>query len=104
MMGTSYRVPCKSVAPGSEVPEDEMCIIESMPVKSLITFPKSGLQHEFGKMLALRGHAWAGDLEVSKVRKSSFLKPATMKSGCGPLTVPEDPNPWSCQGGIRKGI
>ena len=70
MMGTSYRVPCKSVAPGSEVPEDEMCIIESMPVKSLITFPKSGLQHEFGKMLALRGHAWAGDLEVSKVRVS----------------------------------
>ena len=70
MTGTSYRVPCKPVAPGSEVPADEMCIIESMPVKSLITFPKSGLQHELGKKLALRGHAWAGDLEVRKVRVS----------------------------------
>jgi DMSO/TMAO reductase YedYZ molybdopterin-dependent catalytic subunit len=43
MTGTSYRVPCKPVAPGSEVPEDQLCIIESMPVKSLITFPMSGI-------------------------------------------------------------
>jgi DMSO/TMAO reductase YedYZ molybdopterin-dependent catalytic subunit len=70
MTGTSYRVPCKPVAPGSEVPVDEMCIIESMPVKSLITFPKSGLQHELGKKLALRGQAWAGDLKVRKVQVS----------------------------------
>jgi len=41
-----------------------------MPVKSLITFPKSGLQHELGKKLALRGQAWAGDLEVRKVQVS----------------------------------
>jgi len=70
MTGTSYRVPCKAVAPGSEVPEDEMCIIESMPVKSLITFPKSGIEQSLGKKLAIRGHAWAGDLEVSKVQVS----------------------------------
>ena len=67
MTGTSYRVPCKSVAPGSIVPEDEMCIIESMPVKSLITFPKSGIEHSFGEKFAARGHAWAGDLEVTAV-------------------------------------
>ena len=47
-----------------------MCIIESMPVKSLITFPKSGLQHELGAKLALRGHAWAGDFAVRKVHVS----------------------------------
>ena len=41
MLGTSYRVPCKPVAPGSAVPDDQMCIIESIPVKSLITYPKS---------------------------------------------------------------
>ena len=46
MTGTSYRVPCKSVAPGTTVPEDEMCIIESMPVKSLITYPRSGITHD----------------------------------------------------------
>jgi len=67
MTGTSYRVPCKPVAPGSVVPDDELCIIESMPVKSLITFPKSGLEHGLGEALSLRGHAWAGDLEVTEV-------------------------------------
>ena len=70
MTGTSYRVPCESVAPGSEVPDDEMCIIESMPVKSLITFPKSGIEHKLGEMLTLRGHAWAGDFEVSEMHVS----------------------------------
>jgi DMSO/TMAO reductase YedYZ molybdopterin-dependent catalytic subunit len=70
MTGTSYRVPCKSVAPGSTVPDDELCIIESMPVKSLISFPKSGIEHNMGKRLSIRGHAWAGDLAVSKVHVS----------------------------------
>jgi DMSO/TMAO reductase YedYZ molybdopterin-dependent catalytic subunit len=70
MTGTSYRVPCTPVAPGSEVPEDQMCIIESMPVKSLITFPKSGIEHETGEKLAIRGHAWAGDLKVTEVHVS----------------------------------
>jgi DMSO/TMAO reductase YedYZ molybdopterin-dependent catalytic subunit len=67
MEGSSYRVPCKPVAPGSEVPDDQMCIIESMPVKSLITYPQSGIEHAEGTSLVVRGHAWAGDLDVSKV-------------------------------------
>jgi DMSO/TMAO reductase YedYZ molybdopterin-dependent catalytic subunit len=71
MSGTSYRVPCKSVAPGTTVPDDEMCIIESMPVKSLITFPKSGIEHAVGGALSLRGHAWAGDLAVDEVHVST---------------------------------
>ena len=70
MTGTSYRVPCESVAPGSEVPDDKMCIIESMPVKSLITYPRSGIEHEGRRKLAVRGHAWAGDLEVNDVHVS----------------------------------
>ena len=71
MTGTSYRVPCSPVAPGTTVPEDEMCIIESMPVKSLITFPRSGIEHELGNALGLRGHAWAGDFEVEAVHVSN---------------------------------
>ena len=67
MKGTSYRVPCKPVAPGTTVPDDEMCIIESMPVKSLITFPKSGVEHALDEKLAIRGHAWAGDNSVDEV-------------------------------------
>ncbi|MDX1362923.1 sulfite oxidase [Arenibacter latericius] len=67
MTGTSYKVPCHPVAPGEKVKEEDMCIIESMPVKSLITYPKSGAQLANGKKLNIRGHAWAGELEVSKV-------------------------------------
>jgi len=71
MTGTSYRVPCKPVAPGTTVPDDEMCIIGSMPVKSLITFPRSGIEHANGKPLSLRGHAWAGDLAVGAMHVST---------------------------------
>ncbi len=67
MLGQSYRVPCKPVAPGASVADEDMCIIESMPVKSLITFPKSGISHAAGESLEIRGHAWAGDLSVVDV-------------------------------------
>ena len=70
MTGTSYRVPCKTVAPGTTVPDDELCIIQSMPVKSLITFPKSGIEHAVADKFALRGHAWAGDFDVTEVHVS----------------------------------
>lgn len=70
MKGTSYRVPEYPVAPGQEVPEADMKIIESMPVKSLITYPKTGAVFNKDKELEIRGHAWAGELEVSKMEYS----------------------------------
>jgi hypothetical protein len=70
MEGYSYRVPCEPVAPGEKVKEEDMCIIESMPVKSLITYPKTGAMIDKGRSLAIRGHAWAGDLEVVKMEYS----------------------------------
>ncbi len=70
MTGTAYRVPCKSVAPGEKVKYEDMCIIESMPVKSLITYPKTGAMIKKDKTLSIRGHAWAGDFEVSKMEYS----------------------------------
>ncbi len=70
MTGQSYKMPCKPVSPGSEVADEDMCIIESMPVKSLITSPKSGAIIDLGKKLTVGGHAWAGDLEVSKMEYS----------------------------------
>jgi DMSO/TMAO reductase YedYZ molybdopterin-dependent catalytic subunit len=70
MGGTSYRVPCKPVAPGTKVPDEEMCIIESMPVKSLITYPKTGGMMRLGKELEVRGKAWAGDLSVKEMHIS----------------------------------
>lgn len=70
MTGTAYRVPCNPVAPGDKVKDEDMCIIESMPVKSLITYPKSGAMINKGKKLDIRGHAWAGELEVVKMEYS----------------------------------
>lgn len=70
MGGTSYRVPCETVAPGSEVAEENMCIIESMPVKSLITYPKSGALVALGRTITINGHAWAGELAVQRVQYS----------------------------------
>ena len=94
MLGQSYRVPCEPVAPGDAVPDGNMCIIHSMPVKSLVTYPMSGAEHAIGEQLParghaclstsrivetpctwgqpleVRGHAWAGDVEVAEVRTS----------------------------------
>jgi DMSO/TMAO reductase YedYZ molybdopterin-dependent catalytic subunit len=64
MGGDSYRVPRYPVAPGTEVPEEDFVIIESMPVKSLITFPASRAEVA-GGATEVRGHAWAGDRTVS---------------------------------------
>ncbi|MEO1010149.1 MAG: sulfite oxidase [Bacteroidota bacterium] len=70
MGGSSYRVPCNTVAPGTKVNEDQMCIIESMPVKSLITYPKTGAMLTKGRYLEVRGHTWAGEREVVKMEYS----------------------------------
>lgn len=70
MGGMSYRVPFHPVAPGEEVQEEDMYIIESMPVKSLITYPKTGAMIKEGIPLNIRGHAWAGELEVSQMEYS----------------------------------
>ena len=70
MGGHSYRVPRFPVEPGSEVPDEMLEIIESMPVKSMITYPKTGAMISLAKTLNLRGHAWAGDLNVKEVNVS----------------------------------
>ncbi len=70
MTGQAYRIPCDTVGPGEKVADEDMCIIESMPVKSLITFPKTGGVISLKDQLPIRGHAWAGDQIVSKVEYS----------------------------------
>jgi len=68
MGGYSYRILAYPVAPGTEVPEEDMVIMESMPVKSLITSPATGTQLG-GRTLNVRGHAWA-DGAVAAVHTS----------------------------------
>jgi len=66
MTGTSYRVPNRPVAPGEKVDKKDFVIIHAMPVKSLITHPRSGVQVG-GEALEARGHAWAGDRAIKSV-------------------------------------
>jgi sulfite oxidase len=70
MTGTAYRVPKNPVAPGDVVKDEDMGIIESMPVKSLITYPRSGAVLKEGQNLSIRGHAWAGELAVKQLEVS----------------------------------
>ncbi len=70
MGGQSYRVPKYPVPPGTKVPDEDMKIIESMPVKSIVTYPKTGAIIGKGKSFEVRGHAWAGDLMVKSVMVS----------------------------------
>lgn len=70
MLPPSYAIPCESVAPGEEVPDDKMCTIEAMPVRSIITYPKSGGILKNRRSLQVRGHAWSGDSSIQKVEVS----------------------------------
>ena len=70
MTGKSYRMPCNPVAPGTKVADEDLCIIEAMPVKSLITSPRNGVETALQQPLALHGHAWAGDTEVAELHTS----------------------------------
>ena len=72
MEGHSYKVPVHPVQPGEKIAEtpENFRIIESMPVKSLITAPATGAIFDVKKPLSLRGHAWAGDRAVTSVQTS----------------------------------
>jgi DMSO/TMAO reductase YedYZ molybdopterin-dependent catalytic subunit len=68
MTGTSYRVAIKPMLPGGKTDESNFKVMESMPVRSIVTSPANGTRFGAGtKELKLRGAAWAGDLEVKRV-------------------------------------
>ena len=67
MGGSSYRLPPYPVKPGTDIPVTEKWkIIEKMPVKSLITFPKSGLSTK-KRELEVRGFAWTSAQKIIAV-------------------------------------
>lgn len=71
MTSTAYRMPAYPVSPGTEVPKEDMEIIHEMPVKSLVTFPITGSRTARGKSFEVRGHAWSGQGDVSKMQVST---------------------------------
>jgi sulfite oxidase len=68
MGGFSYRLARSPIVPGSKGDEKDTVILESMPVRAVITHPADGAKLAAGtKKLDLRGHAWAGENEVRTV-------------------------------------
>lgn len=93
MTGTSYRVPRYPVAPGTEVPEEDFVIIESMPVKSLITYPRTGETiPSFSQ--EIRGSAWAGDKKVKRLDVSYDFGATWHRA-----ELDEPVNPYACSAG-----
>lgn len=91
MGGMSYRVPRYPVAPGTTVPEEDMEIIEEMPVKSVITRPSSGIEHPASTLFALRGHAWCGSGAVKAMDVSLDFGATWTRATLSP---PANPFAW----------
>ncbi|WP_135469710.1 sulfite oxidase [Crenalkalicoccus roseus] len=71
MGGTSYRIPVVPIVPGSRNDGADFADMESMPVRSVLTNLAHGTRLPAGtRALDLRGHAWAGDKEISAVHVS----------------------------------
>ncbi len=89
----SYQVPRNPVPPGAHVDKADFRIIESMPVKSLISFPESGQTLPAGTMASeIRGHAWAGDNAVGRVDLSIDFGSTWQQT-----TLSPPPNPYAWQ-------
>ncbi len=68
MTGLSYRVPVRPLPPGSDGQSVETRVLESMPVRSIVSSPADGAQLPSGtREIEVRGAAWAGDLGVARV-------------------------------------
>ncbi len=98
MEGDAYRVPAYPVEPGAKVPKEDFAIIESMPVKSLITYPKSGVAvPASAPELKVRGHAWAGDNWISDVDLSIDFGATWIKADLRSASNPYAWQHWSAK-------
>jgi DMSO/TMAO reductase YedYZ molybdopterin-dependent catalytic subunit len=72
MTGTSYRVAINPMVPGGKADDKNFRILESMPVRGIITNPANGTKLPAGtRTLVLRGAAWDGDHGVARVDLST---------------------------------
>jgi hypothetical protein len=92
MTGLSYRMPRHPVAPGTEVPPEDMMVMGSMIVKSVVSFPEAGVEVAAGRPFEVRGHAWAGDDQVASVAVSTDFGASWQEA-----TVSPPPNRYSWQ-------
>jgi DMSO/TMAO reductase YedYZ molybdopterin-dependent catalytic subunit len=70
MTGLSYRMPRYPVAPGEEVPHEDMEVMTSLVIKSVLTRPETNTEVPADETLRVRGHAWSGETDVADVQVS----------------------------------
>jgi sulfite oxidase len=69
-MDSSYRVPRHPVEPGQKMPPDSVSA-EAWPVKSIITSPAPNARFKSAGTISVRGRAWVGEGQVSRVEVST---------------------------------
>ncbi len=102
MTGSSYRIPKNPVAPGKTVAESEMEIITQMPVKSLITAPKTGASIPLGNPIEVRGHAWSGTGAISQVDVTYDFGSTWQSTQLSPARNRYAWQRWTCQINLPK--
>jgi DMSO/TMAO reductase YedYZ molybdopterin-dependent catalytic subunit len=68
---TAYRIPNRTVSPGSAVDANDMVPYTTLDVKSIFTFPGEGATIRTGSPTELRGFAWAGEADITRVDVST---------------------------------
>ena len=96
MTGTSYRVAITPMVPGGKADDKNFRILESMPVRGIITNPANGARLPAGtREVALRGAAWAGDLSVQRVDVSVDYGATWSQAALQPIRNRYDWHRWT---------
>ena len=96
MTGTSYRIAIKPMVPGGKADDQNFKILESMPVRGIITNPANGTKLAAGtRFIKLRGAAWAGDLDVRAVHVSTTFGATWQPAALAPLRNRFDWRRWT---------
>lgn len=96
MTGTSYRVSINPMIPGTKADPKNFKILESMPVRSIITSPSNGTKLAAGtREIKLRGASWAGDLTVKDVELSADFGQTWSKAQLQPAKNRFDWQRWT---------
>jgi sulfite oxidase len=70
-MQNAYRLPKQPVAPGTAVDPKDMIPYTALNVKSIFTYPLEGVKVRTGASVELRGFAWAGEADITRVDVST---------------------------------
>lgn len=83
-MKNAYRIPNRSVAPGSAVDPKDMIPYTSLDVKSIFTAPLDDATFKSGAAVELRGFAWAGEADITRVDVSTDFGRTWSAADLGP--------------------